>query len=74
MTISTRQHHVLELLGAEPDITVRELSQKLHVSEPTVRRDLSELERGGFIEKFYGGARLLHGAADSEIPYLFRSN
>jgi len=74
MTISTRQHHILELLGSIPDITVRELAGRLHVSEPTVRRDLTELEGGGFIEKFYGGARLLHGAADSEIPFLFRSN
>ena len=74
MTISTRQHHILELLGENPDITVYELAKSLSVSEPTVRRDLTELERCGFIEKFYGGAKLLHGAADSEIPFLFRSN
>ncbi len=73
MTITTREQHILELLAEKPDITVHELSVRLSVSEPTIRRDFTELERCGFIEKFYGGAKLLHGAADSEIPFLFRS-
>lgn len=74
MTISTRQHRIIELLRTNPDITVYELAKLLSVSEPTVRRDFTELERRGFIEKFYGGARLLRRSADSEIPFLFREN
>ena len=74
MTISTRQQRILELLRTNPEITVYELAKCLSVSEPTVRRDFTELARRGFIEKFYGGAKLLHGAADSEIPFLIREN
>lgn len=74
MSISTRQHRIIELLSASPNITVYELAKQLSVSEPTIRRDFTELENRGFIEKFYGGARLLKGAADSEIPFLIREN
>ncbi len=74
MSISTRQHRILELLRSNPDITVYELARLLSVSEPTIRRDFTELAQKGFIEKFYGGARLLKGAADSEIPFLIREN
>ena len=74
MSISTRQHRILEQLRNNPDITVYELAKALSVSEPTIRRDFTELEQRGFIEKFYGGARLLRGAADSEIPFLIREN
>ena len=73
MTISTRQQHILELLRRNPEITVYELARCLSVSEPTIRRDFTELERCGYIEKFYGGAKLLCGAADRTIPFLFRS-
>ena len=72
MSISTRQHRIIELLRTTPNITVYELAKLLSVSEPTIRRDFTELEQRGFIEKFYGGARLLRGAADSEIPFLIR--
>ena len=74
MSISTRQHRIIELLRTTPNITVYELARLLSVSEPTIRRDFTELEQRGFIEKFYGGARLLRGAADSEIPFLIREN
>lgn len=75
MTISERQNMILELL-AEEDMTVKKLAERLYVSEPTVRRDFTELERRGMIKKVYGGAHLIiqRNTPDKEIPFLLREN
>ena len=72
MMIEERQQRILEELRTSPDLTVRELAKRLSVSEPTVRRDFTELHKKGFITKRYGGAILNMGAADREIPFLLR--
>lgn len=72
MMISERHRQILEALKENPDITVKELSAILCVSEPTVRRDFTELHRRGIITKIYGGAILNAGGADREIPFLLR--
>lgn len=74
MMISERHRQIIEQLKRDPDITVRELSRLLSVSEPTVRRDFTELHRKGIITKVYGGAILNRGGADGEIPFLLREN
>ena len=74
MQIEERQRRILEELRKNPNVTVRELSELLYVSEPTVRRDFTELDRRGLITKIYGGAILNRGAADREIPFLLREN
>ena len=72
MMLSDRHVRILEELRKNPDISVRELSGLLFVSEPTVRRDFTELQRRGLITKRYGGAVLNEGAADREIPFILR--
>ena len=72
MMINQRHRRILEELSRKPDITVRQLAGLLCVSEPTIRRDLTELSDKGFITKVYGGAILHRGAADREIPFFFR--
>lgn len=74
MMIEERQRRILEILKEDPNVSVSELSQILFVSEPTVRRDFTELHNKGMITKVYGGAILNTGAADKEIPFLFREN
>ncbi len=49
------------------------MSKILYVSEPTVRRDLTELDSKGLIKKVYGGAVLPEGA-ETLIPFVFREN
>ena len=71
MIIEDRQSKILELLASEPDLKVADLSRRLFVSEPTVRRDLTELAAKGLVRKVYGGARLT-GPADGEIPFVLR--
>ncbi len=74
MHIEERQRQILELLMENPDLTVRELAGKLYVSEPTIRRDFTELANRGLLRKVHGGAIVREGAADREIPFLLREN
>ena len=72
MTISSRQQQILDILHENPDTTVAGFAAMLSVSEPTVRRDLAELDRRGLVTRVYGGAKLNLGAADTVIPFLVR--
>lgn len=73
MMVSQRHRQLLAALEEKPDISVKELARLLRVSEPTVRRDLTELAQQGILTKVYGGAILHRGAADREIPFFFRN-
>ena len=72
--ISERHRQIIEELKRDPKISVRELAQKLYVSEPTIRRDFTELHQKGIITKVYGGAFLNVENAHKEIPFLLREN
>ena len=72
MLISERHNQIICQLRANPNITVNELAEKLCFSEPTIRRDFTELHRRGIITKRYGGAVLNEGAADREIPFVLK--
>ena len=76
MLINERQNLIVLELQKNPDITVREMAQKLRFSEPTIRRDYTELQRRGVLTKCYGGVILNRngGAADREIPFILREN
>ena len=76
MLINERQNLIVLELQKNPDITVREMAQKLRFSEPTIRRDYTELQRRGILTKCYGGVILNRngGAADREIPFILREN
>lgn len=51
-----RRHRILERVAEEQTIHIAELSAELGVSEMTIRRDISRLERDGFLRRTYGGA------------------
>ena len=74
MRVEERQTKILELLMDKPDLTVHELATRLFVSEPTIRRDFTELADRGLLRKIHGGAIVRAGAADREIPFLLREN
>ena len=74
MLISERHNQIIAALKQKPGITVKELSLLLNFSEPTIRRDFTELHKKGIITKHYGGAILNQGAADREIPFIMREN
>jgi DeoR/GlpR family transcriptional regulator of sugar metabolism len=51
-----RRHAILEELTQRQAVRVTELSQTFGVSEVSVRRDLSHLERQGVLRRIHGGA------------------
>lgn len=65
--MNERQKEILELLGQRGSISVTELAKTLYVTEMTVRRDLSEMEKGGFLRRFRGGAVLKINAGEMPI-------
>lgn len=66
-----RQEEILKYILEKKSVSVRKLSELLFVSQPTVRRDLAELERQGKVSRTHGGV-VLRKTADSEIPLVFR--
>ena len=47
---------ISEILQKNSAVRVTELSDLLHVSESTIRRDISDLEKAGRLKKVFGGA------------------
>ncbi|VFS89045.1 Lactose phosphotransferase system repressor [Raoultella planticola] len=54
-----RHRLIVELLGQHGVMRVDEIAQATRVSRETVRRDLSELERKGVLNRSHGGALLV---------------
>ncbi|GAA2357765.1 DeoR/GlpR family DNA-binding transcription regulator [Streptomyces violaceusniger] len=76
--VTSRKRHakIVESLRSTGVASVRELAENLQVSESTIRRDLTLLDRNGELLRTYGGAALTpHGAAEAagaevdEIPF-----
>ena len=65
--MNDRQKEILEILYKKNRVSVEELSRALYVSEMTVRRDLAEMEKGGFLRRFRGGAVLKINAGEMPI-------
>ena len=66
----SRKQEILEILYKKGRASVKEFSKTLFVSEMTVRRDLAEMEKSGYLRRYRGGAVL---KADSrEMPITER--
>ncbi len=59
MELNTRQQEILDILYETGKISVANLAKRLYVAEMTVRRDLSAMEKGGFLKRYHGGAVLI---------------
>lgn len=51
-----RQQEILRILNSEQKVITSDLSERLSVSEDTIRRDLKELDDQGLIRRVYSGA------------------
>ncbi len=58
MKIKFRQQKIVEITRKQKTATVEGLAVLLDVSRETIRRDLTDLERSGKIQKTHGGATL----------------
>lgn len=68
-----RYEKILEFLEDNSFITVEELSKKLYVSMPTVRRDLNELQRMGLVIRSHGGVMRRSSMTEGQ-PVMIRSS
>lgn len=50
-TFLSNHFHVLILLAREPDLSLREVSLAVGITERSVQRIVSDLEHGGYLEK-----------------------
>lgn len=72
MPFYEREENILNALLEKESMSVGELSAKLYVSQPTLRRDLIKLEQMGKIVRTHGGAQLLTKPADAKVPFYLR--
>lgn len=63
MTTSQRQNEIMEILLDEGYMSVSRLAKRVHISESSIRRDLTTLEEKGLVQRSYGGAEPIN--ADS---------
>jgi len=56
-TFLTNHSHVLVCLVQDPDIRIRDLADRVGITERAVQRILAELEESGVITKFKQGRR-----------------
>ncbi|GAA3022377.1 DeoR/GlpR family DNA-binding transcription regulator [Tetragenococcus solitarius] len=62
MLTEKRQQLILDFLTENDVVTVNELMEPLKASESTIRRDLKNLEKQGFLARVHGGAK--------KVPHL----
>ncbi len=64
-----RQKKMMEYIEANTSAQIHELSEKFHVSEATVRRDLDELDQQGVLRRTHGGAIKVDRSTSYESMY-----
>lgn len=68
-TMNERRENIMELLKKEKRLSVSKLSKLLYVSEMTIRRDLKDMEKSGYLKRYHGGAII---DSDSILPINIR--
>jgi DeoR family fructose operon transcriptional repressor len=69
MTQEQRKKIILKLLEQNDEVSIREIVMQCNISEITVRRDLTLLEKKGLLKRTHGGA-----VRSAVIPALFGFN
>lgn len=72
MNFQVRKQHILKILEERDSIEVKELSELLHTSDITVRRDLNLLAEQGLLFRTHGGAMKLSLGHDP-VDFLHKS-
>lgn len=73
MHTNEREKEIIRELAENGYATVDFLARKLHISESSIRRDLTRLEGKGLIMRSYGGAELKNSVSN-RIPFDLRSH
>ncbi|MBQ9976185.1 MAG: DeoR/GlpR transcriptional regulator [Clostridia bacterium] len=72
MSVYSRENEYIALLSGKPH-TVKELAEKLFISEPTVRRDIIHLQKKELLTCKRGVVTLKSNSPDKRIPLFVRS-
>jgi len=54
----TRHNDIISIINKRRQVSVQELTERLNVSEVTIRKDLTFLEEQGYLVRTHGGAKL----------------
>ncbi|MBQ8309639.1 MAG: DeoR/GlpR transcriptional regulator [Clostridia bacterium] len=73
MSINLRHKEILNILEKNGAVSIRDLVSMLYVSEATVRRDLTTLEKAGSIKRTFGGAKPITDTKN-QIPLSIRES
>lgn len=71
MALNERQQKMLAHLQKKGCDSVKRLASIFFVSEMTVRRDLNEMEKSGYVQRYNGGASCLR---EDRLPIAMRKN
>ncbi len=66
-----RHREIIEILEKRTTASVHFLAEYLHVSEPTIRRDLLILQQENKIKRTFGGA-VINNNINAEVPLVLR--
>lgn len=69
-----RKEEILSLIQQTGYISVEQLSKKLYISPSSIRRNLTELEKQGYIKRSYGGAALYDDESNAPLKLRLRKN
>lgn len=72
MLKNEREKQILDILNEKGYMSVNELSKILFASESSIRRDLTALEKKGYLKRSYGGAELIR-AGSNVLPFNTRA-
>jgi DeoR family fructose operon transcriptional repressor len=68
MTYPKRKQIILDKLGADGEVDIKQLALELETSEITIRRDLNQMADDGLLYRTHGGAMKVN---PHEIPHQF---
>ncbi len=68
-----REKIILEKIIKDKRVYVKSLAREIYASEPSIRRDLQNLEKQGFLKRVHGGAILEESSTSAlKIPFVIR--
>ena len=73
MPFYDREDKILTLLSSCEEMSLKELSKRLYISLPTLRRDLIKLENKGLIQRMHGKASFKKNSSNTEISFTLRT-
>ena len=73
MPENLRHKQILDMLANLGTVSVKALTKELYVSEATIRRDLTELEKMGALKRVFGGAKPIL-ETNKQVPLFIRES